>query len=75
MTKQIKLFDPIIGNNELNILNKTLKSKFWADGSGSNQVQKFEEEFQKIIKSDSCIAVNSGTSALYLEFLLKNTSK
>ena len=44
MTKQIKLFVPIIDNNELNILNKTLKSKFWADGSGSNQVQKFEEE-------------------------------
>ena len=48
MKRQIKLFDPIIDNNELSILNKTLKSKFWADGSGSNQVRKFEEKFQKI---------------------------
>ena len=72
MTKQIKLFVPIIDNNEFNILNKTLKSKFWADGSGSNQVQKFEEEFKKIIKSDSCIAVNSGTSALYLALSMED---
>mgnify|MGYP001286026240 CR=1 FL=1 len=51
MKRQIKLFDPIIDNNELSVLNKTLKSKFWADGSGSNQVRKFEEKFQKIIKT------------------------
>ena len=66
MKRQIKLFDPIIDNSELDILNETLKSKFWADGSGSNQVKKFEERFQKIIKSDFNVAVNSGTSALYL---------
>ena len=66
MKRQIKLFDPIIDNNELSALNKTLKSKFWADGSGSNQVRKFEEKFQNIIKSDFNVAVNSGTSTLYL---------
>ena len=72
MKRQIKLFDPIIDNNELSILNKTLKSKFWADGSGSNQVRKFEEKFQKIIKSDSAVAVNSGTSALYLTLSMED---
>ncbi len=72
MKRQIKLFDPIIDNNELSVLNKTLKSKFWADGSGSNQVRKFEEKFQKIIKSDSTVAVNSGTSALYLTLSMED---
>ncbi len=72
MKRQIKLFDPIIDNNELSVLNKTLKSKFWADGSGSNQVRKFEEKFQKIIKSDSTVAVNSGTSALYLALSMED---
>ena len=72
MKKQIKLFDPIIGNDELDILTKTLKSKFWADGSGSNQVKQFEEKFQKIIKSDSNVAVNSGTSALYLALSMED---
>ncbi len=72
MKKLIKLFDPIIGNDELDILTKTLKSKFWADGSGSNQVKQFEEKFQKIIKSDSNVAVNSGTSALYLALSMED---
>ena len=72
MRKQIKLFDPIIGDDELDILTKTLKSKFWADGSGSNQVKQFEEKFQKIIKSDSNVAVNSGTSALYLALSMED---
>ena len=72
MKRQIKLFDPIIDNNELDILNKTLKSKFWADGSGNNQVKFFEEKFQKIIKSDFNIAVNSGTSALYLALSMED---
>ena len=72
MKKQIKLFDPIIDGNELNILKKTLKSKFWADGSGNNQVKKFEEKFQKLVKSDFNVAVNNGTSALYLALSMEN---
>ena len=55
MKRQIKLFDPIIDNNVSDILNKILKSKFWADGSGNNQVKFFEEKFQKIIKIKSLI--------------------
>ena len=47
MKRQIKLFDPIIDNNELDILNKTLKSKFWADGSGNNQVKFLKKNFKK----------------------------
>ena len=72
MKKQIKLFDPVIDDNELSVLNKTLESKFWADGSGSKQVKFFEEKFQKLIKSDFNIAVNSGTSALYLSLSMEN---
>ena len=72
MKKRIKLFDPIIDDDELDVLNKTLKSKFWADGSGSNQVRKFEEKFQNIIKSDFNVAVNSGTSALYLALSMED---
>ena len=41
--KQIKLFDPAIGNNEQKVMNKILKSGFWASGSGTGYVQKFEE--------------------------------
>jgi dTDP-4-amino-4,6-dideoxygalactose transaminase len=51
---------------------KVLKGKLWASGSGSGLVSKFEKEFKKYVKSDACIAVNSGTAALNLALSLFN---
>ncbi len=70
--KKIKLFDPVIDQNEIRAITKTLESGFWASGSGSGNVLKFENEFKKYVKSKSCIAVNSGTSALNLALSLFN---
>jgi perosamine synthetase len=69
MTK-IKLFDPKIGKDEEINLLKVLRSKFWASGSGINNVQKFENSLNKYIGSKSCVAVNSGTAALHLALSL-----
>ena len=62
----IKLFDPYINSKEKIAIEKTFSSKFWASGQGIGNVLKFEKEFQKFLKSNSCIAVNSGTAALNL---------
>jgi dTDP-4-amino-4,6-dideoxygalactose transaminase len=70
MKKKIKLFDPTIDLSERKALLKIFDSKFWASGSGSGNVQKFENEFKNYIKSKSCIAVNSGTAALNLALSL-----
>lgn len=66
MTKQIKLFDPVVGKEEEKAILTVLKSRFWASGAGTNNVAKFEDEFKKYVKSDRCVAVNNGTSALHL---------
>lgn len=67
MTKKwIKLFDPIIGSEEEKAVLKTLKSHFWASGSGSGQVTEFEKKFTQYLNSKNCVAVNSGTAALHL---------
>ncbi len=68
--KVIKLFDVIIDNNEKKSILSVLKSNFWASGAGGANVETFENEFKKYIKSDSCIAVNSGTAALNLALSL-----
>ena len=70
MKKIIKLFDPVVDLSERKSLLKVLDSKFWASGSGSGFVKKFENEFKNYIKSNACIAVNSGTAALSLAFSL-----
>jgi dTDP-4-amino-4,6-dideoxygalactose transaminase len=70
--RQIKLFDPAIGNNEKKVMNKILKSGFWASGSGTGYVQKFEEKFNDYIGSNACVAVNSGTAALHLALHLED---
>ena len=64
--KKIKLFDPAIDEREVKKVVKTLKSGFWASGSGSGQVHEFETKFKKFINSKSCVSVNSGTAALHL---------
>jgi len=66
MKKKIKLFHPDFSKNEELALIKTLKSGFWASGSGNGQVKKFEELLSRYLKTKSSIAVNSGTSALHL---------
>ena len=68
--KKIKLFDPVFGHAEELALKKTLQSGFWASGTGTGNVLKFENAFKKYIKSDSCIALNSGTAALHLALSL-----
>ena len=68
--KKIKLFDPVIDENEIKKVVKTIKSKFWASGSGPGNVLKFENQFKKYVGSDDCVAVNSGTSALNLALSL-----
>ena len=70
MKKNIKLFDPVTTDSEKQAIIKVLNSKFWASGSGSGFVSKFEEKFRNYIKSDVCIAVNSGTAALNLSVSL-----
>ena len=68
--KNIKLFDPNIGKDEKQKISQVLESKFWASGSGTGNVSKFENQFKKYLGSDDCIAVNSGTSALNLALSL-----
>ena len=75
MKKLIKLFDPSIDSNEKKALIKVFNSKFWASGSGSGNVLKFESEFKKYIQSKNCIAVNSGTAALNLALSLFDVKK
>ena len=72
MKKKIKLFDPNIGKDEKQKISQVLESKFWASGSGTGNVSKFENQFKKYLGSDDCIAVNSGTSALNLALSLSN---
>ena len=70
MSKQIKLFDPVINDDEIKSVVKVLKSHFWASGSGSGNVGKFEKKFNGYIGSKSSLAVNSGTAALHLALAL-----
>ena len=66
----IKLFDPAIGEKEEKAITKVLQSKFWASGSGTNNVLKFEKKFAKYVNAKKCIALNSGTAALHLALSL-----
>ena len=70
--RKIKLFDPYIGEEEKEEIQKVLKSKYWASGSGNGRVKEFEIKFKKFLKTKECIAVNSGTAALNLALSLFN---
>ena len=72
MKKKINLFAPNIGKDEKQKISQVLESKFWASGSGTGNVLKFENQFKRYLGSDDCIAVNSGTSALNLSLSLFN---
>ncbi len=68
--KKIKLFEPVAGEEEKKAINDVLKSGFWASGAGSGKVLEFEQKFNRYVGSDTCIAVNNGTSALHLALSL-----
>ena len=70
--KYIHLFSPSIDKNEINASICVLKSKFWSSGSGIRMVSKFEKRFKKFIRSNECVAVDSGTSALHLALNILN---
>ena len=63
---RIKLFDPSIGKLEEKAILDVLRSKFWASGSGTGNVLKFEQNFNNYLGSSYCCAVNNGTSALQI---------
>lgn len=63
---KIKLFDPHTDEAEKLAIARVLDSHFWASGSGTGEVQKFERKFSKYVESKSCVALNSGTAALNL---------
>ena len=74
--KTIKLFEPQFDLNEEKAISRVLKSKFWASGSGSGNVLKFENNFNEYLGSRYCVSVNSGTSALQIAlnlFDIKNS--
>ena len=75
MVKKIKLFDPSIDSQEQIAITKTLKSHFWASGSGTGQVKKFEQKFKNYVNCKSCVSVNSGTAALHLALSLIDIRK
>tara|TARA_B100001540_G_C15816913_1_gene648164 strand:- start:10049 stop:11128 length:1080 start_codon:yes stop_codon:yes gene_type:complete len=61
---KINLFEPHIDHKEEKAVLDTLRSKFWASGAGTGNVEKFENKFKKYTSADECLAVSSGTSAL-----------
>ncbi len=69
---KINLFEPYIDESEENAVLETLRSKFWASGSGVGNVRKFETKFEKYVNADECLAVNSGTAALNIALSLLN---
>ncbi len=70
MKKIIKLFDPVVDKKEEEAVKKTLYSRFWASGAGTNQVLKFENAFKEYVGTRNCVALNSGTAALHLALSL-----
>ena len=66
MTSWIPVAKPNIGLQEITAVNRVLESGMLAQGS---EVHAFESEFSQIVNDVSCIAVNSGTSAIHLSLL------
>jgi perosamine synthetase len=66
MRNYLKLFDPVISDDERRAVLCVLNSKFWASGSGMGKVKEFEKKFSAYTNAGTCIAVNSGTAALHL---------
>lgn len=62
----ISVAAPFIGLAERRAVRRVLRSRQLTQG---NEVATFEKEFSKLVGGLTCIAVNSGTSALHLAFL------
>ena len=71
----IKLFFPTIDDLEIKATIKTLKSGFWASGTGVGNVKKFENLFKKYTNATECVAVDSGTAALDLALKVVDINK
>lgn len=63
MSMIIPAAKPIIGEEEKTAVERILESGMLAQGT---EVALFEEEFSRIVANRNCIAVNSGTSGLFL---------
>ncbi len=70
MKKHINLFEPHVDSSDINQTLSTLKSKFWASGSGQQKVSEFEEKFQNFVDAKKCVAVSNGSAALTLALSL-----
>jgi len=57
---------PTISNREVNCVSKVLKSSYIASGKITDN---FQNKFAKLIRVNSALATNSGTSALHLALL------
>ena len=62
----IPVATPLIGLEEREAVDRVLRSGLLAQGA---EVAAFEEEFGALVAGRSCVAVNSGTSALHLGML------
>ncbi|MCD4703306.1 MAG: DegT/DnrJ/EryC1/StrS family aminotransferase, partial [Methanosarcinaceae archaeon] len=62
----IPIAKPDIGNEEIEAVNKVLRSGMIAEGK---RVAEFEERFAEFVGTDHAIAVNSGTAALHAALL------
>lgn len=70
MLKTIKLFDPVVSQEEEKRVKKVLASGFWASGAGVGNVLDFEKKFRNYIGAKECVTLNSGTAALHLALSL-----
>ena len=66
----IDLHKPSINKNSVKYVNQCLNEKYIS--TSGNFVTKFEDSIKKITNSKYAIAVNSGSSALYLSLKLSN---
>ena len=64
--KSIPVAKPLIDRQDIRAVVKVMKSGGLAQGP---QVAAFEDEFSKFVHDRTCVAVNSGTSALHLALL------
>lgn len=64
----IPLFRPYVPKRAIEFVSDTLNSRWIGEGP---KVKEFEKEFGRFIRSKSeCVAVNSGTAALHLAYIL-----
>ena len=70
--KNIRLFKPSIGNEELSNIKKIFKTAWLGYG---DKVNEFENKFSKFIGRKYAVGVNSGTAALHLALLSQDFKK